>query len=214
MTYIIRSGNSFSRSLLVLCKRSCLPFCLKKNEPFVKATCAICLAAQYLRRWISLWNNLIFASVIVIIDKHIFNTRAAYARHSTTFGRKISNFRLRFYLIYELDFRLNKIVILAVSKRRPETTNFWFVRTKRFNWNANTLETMWYNSGQQGWGSKVMGRNTAVVDAEPPPTSPVKPSAGRIIRIVNNMDTSVQVQLRNKFLFGYRPSERIEIMPL
>lgn len=52
---------------------------------------------------------------------------------------------------------------------------------------------MWYNSGHQGWGSKAMGRNTSVVDAELTPASPVKPSAGRIIRIVNNMDPSVQV---------------------
>lgn len=55
---------------------------------------------------------------------------------------------------------------------------------------------MWYNSGHQGWGSKAMGRNTSVVDAEPTPASPVKPSAGRIIRIVNNMDPSVQVLIR------------------
>lgn len=53
---------------------------------------------------------------------------------------------------------------------------------------------MWYNSGHQGWGSKAVGRNTSIVDAELTPTSPIKPSAGRIIRIINNMDQSVQVK--------------------
>lgn len=52
---------------------------------------------------------------------------------------------------------------------------------------------MWYNSSGQGWGSKALGRNTSIVDAEVTPSSPIKPSAGRIIRIVNNMDQSVQV---------------------
>lgn len=52
---------------------------------------------------------------------------------------------------------------------------------------------MWYNSSRDGWGSKAVGRNTSIVDAEVTPTSPVKPSAGRIIRIVNNMDHCVQV---------------------
>lgn len=53
---------------------------------------------------------------------------------------------------------------------------------------------MWYNSAHQpGWGSKAIGRNTSIVDADVTPSSPIKPSAGRIIRIVNNMDQSVQV---------------------
>lgn len=53
---------------------------------------------------------------------------------------------------------------------------------------------MWYNSAHQpGWGSKAIGRNTSIVDADITPSSPIKPSAGRIIRIVNNMDQSVQV---------------------
>lgn len=52
---------------------------------------------------------------------------------------------------------------------------------------------MWYNQSHQGWGSKTVGRNTSIVDAEITPSSPIKPSAGRIIRIVNNMDQSVQV---------------------
>lgn len=54
---------------------------------------------------------------------------------------------------------------------------------------------MWYNSGHQGWGSKAVGRNTSIVDAELTPSSPIKPSAGRIIRIINNMDQSVQVKI-------------------
>lgn len=54
---------------------------------------------------------------------------------------------------------------------------------------------MWYNSGHQGWGSKSVGRNTSIVDAELTPSSPIKPSAGRIIRIINNMDQSVQVKI-------------------
>lgn len=54
---------------------------------------------------------------------------------------------------------------------------------------------MWYDSSHRGWaGSKAVGRNTSIVDAEATPSSPIKPNAGRIIRIVNNMDPNVQVK--------------------
>lgn len=63
--------------------------------------------------------------------------------------------------------------------------------------NYNHKKKMWYPSpSHQGWGSKAIGRNTSIVDAEITPSSPMKPSAGRIIRIVNNMDRSVQVNKR------------------
>lgn len=55
---------------------------------------------------------------------------------------------------------------------------------------------MWYPSpSHQGWGSKAIGRNTSIVDADVTPASPMKPSAGRIIRIINNMDQSVQCRV-------------------
>lgn len=55
---------------------------------------------------------------------------------------------------------------------------------------------MWYPSpSHQGWGSKAIGRNTSIVDADVTPSSPMKPSAGRIIRIINNMDQSVQCRV-------------------
>lgn len=55
---------------------------------------------------------------------------------------------------------------------------------------------MWYPStNDRGWGSKVVGRNTSIVDGDVSPTSPIKASAGRIIRIVNNNDQSVQCRV-------------------
>lgn len=54
---------------------------------------------------------------------------------------------------------------------------------------------MWYNSSERGWGKYPQNRNTSIVDADVTPSSPIKPSAGRIIRIVNNMDQSVQVSI-------------------
>lgn len=57
--------------------------------------------------------------------------------------------------------------------------------------------TMWFPAvpNERGWGSKVVGRNTSVVDGDVSPSSPIKASAGRIIRIVNNNDQSVQCRV-------------------
>lgn len=57
---------------------------------------------------------------------------------------------------------------------------------------------MWYASpGNQGWGSKALSRKQSIADADLPTagttSSGVKPSAGRVIRIINNLDNSVQV---------------------
>lgn len=55
---------------------------------------------------------------------------------------------------------------------------------------------MWYASpGNQGWGSKSAARNSSVLDADITANQPnvLKPSAGRVIRIVNNLDHNVQV---------------------
>lgn len=56
---------------------------------------------------------------------------------------------------------------------------------------------MWYASpGNQGWGSKSATRNvSSVLDADITSSQPnvLKPSAGRVIRIVNNLDHNVQV---------------------
>lgn len=60
---------------------------------------------------------------------------------------------------------------------------------------------MWYASpGNQGWGNKSAARNSSVLDADITSTTPnvLKPSAGRVIRIVNNLDHNVQVNL-NKY---------------
>lgn len=51
-----------------------------------------------------------------------------------------------------------------------------------------------------GWGSKSAARNVAsVLDADVTSTAPnvLKPSAGRVIRIVNNLDHNVQVKWSN-----------------
>lgn len=62
---------------------------------------------------------------------------------------------------------------------------------------------MWYASpGNQGWGSKSAARNvSSVLDADIQTTTPnvLKPSAGRVIRIVNNLDHNVQVRVRASF---------------
>lgn len=57
---------------------------------------------------------------------------------------------------------------------------------------------MWYASpGNQGWGgsNKNLSRKASVAEADvaPPAANSVKPSAGRVIRIINNMDHTVQV---------------------
>lgn len=67
---------------------------------------------------------------------------------------------------------------------------------------SNLLFTgMWYASpGNQGWGSKSNIRSTtSVLDADVTSTAPnvLKPSAGRVIRIVNNLDHNVQVNSPN-----------------
>lgn len=66
---------------------------------------------------------------------------------------------------------------------------------------------MWYPSvNERGWGSKVIGRNTSIVDGDVSPTSPTKANAGRIIRIVNNNDQSVQCRV----LLNLRTSQPFE----
>lgn len=62
----------------------------------------------------------------------------------------------------------------------------------------NLYSGMWYASpGNQGWGAKANARNvSSVLDADITSTAPnvLKPSAGRVIRIVNNLDHSAQVR--------------------
>lgn len=53
---------------------------------------------------------------------------------------------------------------------------------------------MWYSpSANQGWGAKSLSRKQSMADTELSQGPPLKPSAGRVIRIVNYMDHSVQV---------------------
>ena len=67
---------------------------------------------------------------------------------------------------------------------------------------------MWYASsntatGGQGWSKQAASRKSSLVEAEVPPPGgggpmPIgihKPSSGRVIRIINNMDHTVQVKL-------------------
>lgn len=52
---------------------------------------------------------------------------------------------------------------------------------------------LWQQSpGNQGWGGN-RSRKSSVIDADNLPSSSLKPSAGRVIRIINNNDHSVQV---------------------
>ncbi|XP_031631490.1 echinoderm microtubule-associated protein-like CG42247 isoform X4 [Contarinia nasturtii] len=68
---------------------------------------------------------------------------------------------------------------------------------------------MWYASpGNQGWGNKSAARNSSVLDADITPTAPnvLKPSAGRVIRIVNNLDHNQQCRV----LLNLRTSQPFE----
>lgn len=54
---------------------------------------------------------------------------------------------------------------------------------------------IWYAApGGQGW-SKAASRKASIAetDAPPPGGGTVKPSSGRVIRIINNMDHTIQV---------------------
>ncbi|TDG38863.1 hypothetical protein AWZ03_014715, partial [Drosophila navojoa] len=56
---------------------------------------------------------------------------------------------------------------------------------------------MWYASpGNQGWGSKPASRKPSIMEADlgtlSTTSGSIKRSAGRVIRIINNLDHSVQ----------------------
>lgn len=65
---------------------------------------------------------------------------------------------------------------------------------------------VWYASpGNQGWGGKsgaagTIARKSSIVEADNMPSNTVKPSAGRVIRIINSNDHTVQV---NQYKFSY-----------
>lgn len=69
---------------------------------------------------------------------------------------------------------------------------------------------MWYASpGNQGWGSKALSRKASVVEAADvvsqaqaaAHSSTIKPSAGRVIRIINSLDHSVQVSAKGTRMY-------------
>ncbi|KAF5291175.1 hypothetical protein FQA39_LY14417 [Lamprigera yunnana] len=67
---------------------------------------------------------------------------------------------------------------------------------------------IWYAApGGQGW-SKAVSRKTSIVevDAPPPGGGSIKPSSGRVIRIINNMDHTVQCRV----LLNLRTSQPFE----
>jgi hypothetical protein len=54
---------------------------------------------------------------------------------------------------------------------------------------------VWYQSpANAGWANR--GRKSSVIDADNLPSSSLKPSAGRVIRIINNNDHAVQVSFQ------------------
>lgn len=63
---------------------------------------------------------------------------------------------------------------------------------------------VWYASpGNQGWGGKsgaagTIARKSSIVEADNMPSNTVKPSAGRVIRIINSNDHTVQVNQYGK----------------
>lgn len=56
---------------------------------------------------------------------------------------------------------------------------------------------IWYAApGGQGW-SKAASRKASIVESDVPPPGgggTIKPSSGRVIRIINNMDHTIQVR--------------------
>lgn len=57
---------------------------------------------------------------------------------------------------------------------------------------------MWYTSpGNQGWGSKQLSRKPSIMEADlgtlSTTSGSIKRSAGRVIRIINNLDHTIQV---------------------
>ncbi|XP_070506717.1 echinoderm microtubule-associated protein-like CG42247 [Chironomus tepperi] len=65
---------------------------------------------------------------------------------------------------------------------------------------------VWYQSpANQGWGTN-RTRKSSVIDADNLPSSSLKPSAGRVIRIINNNDHSVQCRV----LLNLRTSQPFE----
>lgn len=75
---------------------------------------------------------------------------------------------------------------------------------------------MWYSSpNNQGWGgaTKSLGRKSSIIEADNAPGgNPVKASAGRVIRIINNMDHSVQVS--SIFSFYFNPFFFVSVLHL
>ncbi|CAO1399612.1 unnamed protein product [Diamesa hyperborea] len=66
---------------------------------------------------------------------------------------------------------------------------------------------VWYASpANQGWGGGGSRRKSSVIDADNLPSSSLKPSAGRVIRIINNNDHSVQCRV----LLNLRTSQPFE----
>lgn len=68
---------------------------------------------------------------------------------------------------------------------------------------------MWYASpGNQGWGSKPASRKPSIMEADlgtlSTTSGSIKRSAGRVIRIINNLDHSVQVSPESSVLTGGR----------
>ena len=64
---------------------------------------------------------------------------------------------------------------------------------------------VWYASpANQGWGGGGNRRKSSVIDADNLPSSSLKPSAGRVIRIINNNDHSVQVSYFNGVLSPFQ----------
>lgn len=121
-------------------------------------------------------------------------------------------------------FKANKFLfcfpLLAFLLSRPATARRWVWHwkiAKRSSMEFINLSFvppqngLWHQSpGNQGWGGN-RSRKSSVIDADNLPSSSLKPSAGRVIRIINNNDHSVQVRALlkpwrkalEKFKFNY-----------
>ncbi|KAF7275750.1 hypothetical protein GWI33_011308 [Rhynchophorus ferrugineus] len=76
-----------------------------------------------------------------------------------------------------------------------EDTSFAIVTVPSMAASYGKKNGIWYAApGGQGW-SKATSRKASIVetDAPPPGGGTIKPSSGRVIRIINNMDHTVQV---------------------
>uniref|UniRef100_A0A6P4E3M8 Echinoderm microtubule-associated protein-like CG42247 n=2 Tax=Drosophila TaxID=7215 RepID=A0A6P4E3M8_DRORH len=88
---------------------------------------------------------------------------------------------------------------MYIDEDSEESSPFVMLTSPTKSWPASygKKNGMWYASpGNQGWGSKPASRKPSIMEADlgtlSTTSGSIKRSAGRVIRIINNLDHSVQ----------------------